>query len=119
MPGRWIEERERDWQDWRVDTDWHDRERDRDRWRDNEQRATGREDRVFGERESGAEYNRPRTDDWQQRRYDRGPRFTNQDYTRGGRFYGDDARARIHREEYGQGGHDDGRRFGSREADER
>ncbi len=39
----------------------------------------------------------------------RRPRFQNQDYTRGGRFYGDDGRGRIYREEYGQGGFEYGR----------
>lgn len=38
----------------------------------------------------------------------RNPRFQSQDYTRGGRFYGDDERQRIYREEYGQGGVDYG-----------
>lgn len=53
------------------------------------------------------------------------PRFRSQDYTReGGRYYGDDGRARLYREEweYGAGarGYDpEGRRFGSREADQR
>jgi hypothetical protein len=32
------------------------------------------------------------------------PRFQSQDYTGGGRYYGDDARDRIYRQEYGQGG---------------
>jgi osmotically-inducible protein OsmY len=134
MPGRWNDDRERDWQDWRAESDWRDRDRslqDRDRWQGGEQRSFGRGDRVFGERDSGAEYNRPRSDDWQQRRYEsyrNSPRFRNQDYTRGGRYYGDDAHTRIYREEYGLGGYeyglvprgyDEGRRFGSREADER
>ena len=53
------------------------------------------------------------------------PRFQNQDYTRsqdGGRFYGDDGRGRIYREEYAYGAdpaYAEGRRFGTREADER
>jgi len=50
------------------------------------------------------------------------PRFANQDYTRGGRYYGDDGRGRIYREETGYSrphNHDEGHRFGSREADER
>lgn len=64
--------------------------------------------------------------DWQDRDYggvspamghgeyelDRGgptPRFSRQDYTQGGRFYGDDERQRIYREEYGQGGREYGR----------
>ena len=121
MPGRWNDERERDWQDWRSESDWRARGRDdedRQRWRAGEPRSFG------GERDYGAEYGRPR-------RYAggyRGPRFEPQDYTRGGRYYGDDARDRIYREEYGLGGYDygpaprgydEGRRFGSRDADER
>jgi osmotically-inducible protein OsmY len=35
-----------------------------------------------------------------------GMRFQSQDYTRGGRFYGDDRRQPIYREEWGQGGVD-------------
>jgi len=87
-------------------------------------------DRVFGEGETGASYGaRPPSgamrgapsSGWQDRHYggvspamrqgayDRRPRFTSQDYTGqdysgGGRFYGDDDRGRIYREEYGQGG---------------
>jgi osmotically-inducible protein OsmY len=95
-------------------------------------RAQGR-DRVFGERESGASYGGPSVragrpglssggsgaHGWQspdyegvspamrQGAYGQGMRFSNQDYTRGGRFYGDDSREPIYREEYGQGGFDD------------
>jgi osmotically-inducible protein OsmY len=138
MPGRWNDERDRDWQDWRSESDWRSRSRDdedRERWRGGEQRSFARGERVFGERDSGVEYNRPRGDDWRRERYagPRGgdrptPRFETQDYTRGGRFYGDDAQGRIYREEYGQGaydygaaprGYDEGRRFGSRPLDER
>ena len=36
------------------------------------------------------------------------PRFASQDYTGGGRFYGDDSRESIYREEYGQGGREYG-----------
>jgi osmotically-inducible protein OsmY len=86
-------------------------------------------DRVFGEGEAGASYggrtpsaNRGASSHgWQDRHYggvspamrqgayDRSPRFTSQDYTSqdysgGGRFYGDDDRGQIYREEYGQGG---------------
>jgi len=110
-------------------------------------RVEGRDrDRVFGERDTGAEYNRaepgrpgpsyaadqreggwsygPRPGHdrpaWQEPDYQgvspayendeydleraRGLRFARQDYTRGGRFYGDDRRQPIYREEYGQGG---------------
>lgn len=102
-------------------------------------------DRVFGEEDTGAEYNNPdqpkptggfRADDdrygrggWQRRDYQgvspamqQGeydlerhrqqrptPRFQTQDYTQGGRFYGDDGRQPIYRQEYGQGGVEYGR----------
>jgi osmotically-inducible protein OsmY len=55
-------------------------------------------DPVFGERESGASYGGSGA------RRRPAPRFTSQDYTGGGRYYGDDSRDRIYREEYGQGG---------------
>ena len=45
-----------------------------------------------------------------------GPRFGAQDYTQGGRFYGDDDRQRIYREEYGQGGRDYGPVLGGYDA---
>jgi osmotically-inducible protein OsmY len=90
-------------------------------------------DRVFGEGETGASYGGRaayRSDEGRRGRqaqnyggvnpamrqgeYGGGrPRFTSQDYTTGGydedfrgggRFYGDDERERIYREEYGQGG---------------
>ncbi|WP_309092932.1 BON domain-containing protein [Phenylobacterium sp.] len=129
-------------------------------------------DRVFGERDTGAEYNRSNVrtgggaygaggsygggqsygqgagagrdwqgggqdyrsrsfgggrderPEWQDRDYtgvspayenneydlerNRGMRFETQDYTRGGRFYGDDQRQPIYRQEYGQGGREYG-----------
>jgi osmotically-inducible protein OsmY len=94
-------------------------------------RSQGR-DRVFGERESGASYGGPgvgagRTGissggsgahGWQspdyegvspamrQGAYGQGQRFSSQDYTQGGRYYGDDSREPVYREEYGQGGYD-------------
>jgi hypothetical protein len=107
--------------------------------------------RVFGERDSSAGYNAPRGEGrytarrdedrygrggWQDPDYEgvspamrRGdyetgyrahPRFHKQDYT-GGRYYGDDGRARLYRQEQGDRGrgYDDGHRFGSYEADER
>ncbi|WP_293676685.1 BON domain-containing protein [uncultured Phenylobacterium sp.] len=49
-------------------------------------------------------------------------RVPNQDYTRGGRYYGDDGRGRPYREETGYSrpqDYDQAPRFGSREADER
>lgn len=154
MAGRWSDERE-----------WRERERQQryddrydvfglndegDRYAGREDRSFDRGERVFGERESGAAYNRPQRrdqdyrssggSDWQDERYGgvspamrRGdyetgyrsnPRFQNQDYTRGGRYYGDDGRSRVYRGEYAYGGSQrpyegEGRRFGSQEADQR
>lgn len=138
MPGRWSDERERAWNERRSEADW----RNEPRWDGREARSFDREERVFGERESGAGYNRPQRDvsdyrsrgragdgapTWQERDYggvspgfrahehdyDSGyranPRFERQDYTRG-----DDGRGRA----YG-GDSQQGRRFGTREADER
>jgi len=125
-----------------------------DRYSGREDRSFNRGERVFGERESGVAYNRPqrgygrddhRGADWQDEHYGgvspamrRGdyesgyranPRFSSTDYTRGGhgrggRFYGDDGRERVYREEYAYGAPSrpydgEGRRFGSYEADER
>lgn len=121
-----------------------------DRYEGRENRSFGRGERVFGERESGVSYNRPQRGaedyrsrggaDWQDENYggvspamrrgdyDTGyranPRFQSQDYTRGGRGYGDGVRARPYRGEYGYGAgprpHDaEGHRFGSQEADQR
>jgi hypothetical protein len=86
----------------------------------------GGRDKVFGERETGASYGGPSGADrsyggsggrsWQnpnyggvspamrQGEYSAQPRFSRQDYRGGGRFYGDDDRERIYREEYGLGG---------------
>jgi len=116
MAGRWSDEEERGFEGRRGEPG-----------RSGRGRYEGR-DRVFGERESGASYGRA---GWQARNYGgvspamrqgeyegeygRGPaqrpapRFSQQDYTRqdyraGGRFYGDDERERLYREEYGQGG---------------
>jgi osmotically-inducible protein OsmY len=155
MPGRWNDDAEREQDYWRrerrydqfgLDDESSDYRPDRYRGRESRsfERGRDREDRVFGQNDYGAEYNRPRDETWQtpdyggvspaMRRgeYDSGyranPRFSSQDYTRGGRFYGDDGRGRVYREEYGQGGveygatprgYDEGRRFGSREADQR
>jgi osmotically-inducible protein OsmY len=160
MAGRWSEDQERYGRD-RDRGRYDDRydvfglNDERERWSGSENRSFDRgRDRVFGERDTGAGYNRPRGEeprayggrgaygaqDWQDRDYGgvspamrRGdyetgyrsaPRFQNQDYTRGGRFYGDDGRGRVYREEYDYGAgphsHDpEGRRFGSYEADQR
>jgi hypothetical protein len=83
MADKWIEERERQ----RREHDWRRSGADRPG-----------EDPVFGERETGASYGGPNAG----RGY-RG-RVGGQDYSRGGRFYGDDDRQQIYREEYGQGG---------------
>ena len=125
-----------------------------DRYGGREDRSFGQRDRVFGERESGVSYNRPQSSagygsyggrsgprsgsDWQDENYggvspamrrgdyDTGyrasPRAHGQD--RGGRYYGDDGRARLSRGEYdgrsGPRSYDgDGHRFGSYEADQR
>ena len=87
-------------------------------------------DQVFGEGQTGASYGRAApsgghragsaSGGWQdpsyggvspamrQGGYGDAPRFANQDYTGGGRFYGDDDRERVYREEYGQGGREYG-----------
>lgn len=120
-----------------------------ERWSGSENRTFDRgRDRVFGERDTGAGYNRGRDEGGYARRpdedrygrggwqrpdyggvspamrrgdYDTGyranPRFRNQDYTRGGRFYGDDGRSSLYREDRPYDG--EGRRFGSFEADQR
>jgi osmotically-inducible protein OsmY len=124
MAGNWMDDRER-----RI------RERDARglsgyRSEGDEDRSWDRgaeRDRVFGERESGASYGRAgfggarggsAAPGWQnpdyegvspamrQGAYGQGRRFAKQDHTGGGRFYGDDDRERIYREEYGQGGYD-------------
>lgn len=135
MPDRWMDERERRWRErnWRHEAYGRgDEARPRRPW--DEERSFGGEDeggrdRVFGERDTGAEYNRAAArgpsyrepedrPHWQDRRYGGvspamaqgeyenewgGRRFQSQDYTRGGRFYGDDRRQPIYREEWGQG----------------
>jgi osmotically-inducible protein OsmY len=116
-PGRGDGGEDRSWRDQRSDM-YGARRSGRDR------------DRVFGESETGAGYGGrpaggerggPGSRGWQDRdfggvspamrqgAYDRRPRFTSQDYTSqdysaGGRFYGDDDSGQIYREEYGQGG---------------
>ncbi|HET6971939.1 MAG TPA: hypothetical protein VFH92_12490, partial [Phenylobacterium sp.] len=148
MPGRWNDDAEREDQYWRRERRYDEfgLNDEQDRYQGREDRSFGSSerdrdrdrsrDRVFGQNDYGAEYNRPRNETWQQQDYggvspamrrgdyDTGyranPRFSSQDYTRGGRFYGDDGRGRIYRQEYGQGGqdygptprgYDEGRRF--------
>jgi len=136
MPDRWMDERERRWRErnWRNEAYGRgDEARQARPW--DEPRSFGGDDyggrdRVFGERETGAEYNREpqrggrsyrQPEDrphWQDRRYGGvspamaqgeyenewgARRFQSQDYTRGGRFYGDDRGQPIYREEWGQG----------------
>ncbi|MGH6910318.1 MAG: BON domain-containing protein [Phenylobacterium sp.] len=103
MAGRWTDNHQDEWRA-RDDEPWfYGREREtrtfrRDRPEGSGGRRSGlNRDPVFGERESGASYGggaRGRVT----------PRFTSQDYTGGGRYYGDDGREAIYREEYGQGG---------------
>lgn len=168
MPGRWSDEG--DWQGRNWRSRGYDQDEDERGYRsyggeersfDDSARYEGRgRDRVFGERETGAQYNEPnprsgygayrggeggyggrdnrpsyRTESradygerpaWQDRDYQgvspamqqgeyelernrRTPRFSSQDYTRGGRYYGDDSRQPIYREEYGMGGREYGR----------
>ena len=155
MAGRWSDERE--WRDREMQQRYDDRydvfglNDERDRYSGREDRSFDRGERVFGERESGVAYNRPEGRsrgggaDWQDENYGgvspamrRGdyeagyrsnPRFSNTDYTRGGRYYGDDGRSRLYRSEYDYGAapgryetgryDTEGRRFGSYEADQR
>jgi osmotically-inducible protein OsmY len=130
MPGNWMDDRERQIRerDARGLSDYRGRGGEDRSW-DREDRsdthgARGGQDRVFGERESGAGYGRASRaygasssrGGWQdphyggvspamrQGAYGQGARFSSQDYSSGGRFYGDDDREPIYREEYGQGG---------------
>ena len=108
MGDKWMDDRERAWleRDGRRGAafgDSEDRTWDRGRTRRyGAPRGSLGRDPVFGERESGANYGAsggPRRPT---------PRFTSQDYTDGGRYYGDDSREPIYREEYGQGGREYG-----------
>lgn len=128
MAGRY--DSERDWRDRERQQRYDDRydvfglNEERDRYTGREDRSFDRDERVFGERESGVSYNRPQRGGsvgrgWQDENYggvspamqrgdyDAGyrpnPRFTSQDYTRGDRGYGDAGRARDYRGAYGQG----------------
>lgn len=135
MAGRWNDERE--WRDRGLQQRYDDRydvfglNDEGDRYAGREDRSFDREERVFGERESGAAYNRPQRErdyrsrsgsSWQDedyggvspamRRgdYDTGyrasPRFQGQDYTRGN--YGEEGRSRT----YG-GGYSGGYGYGA------
>lgn len=191
MAGRWSDDQERYWRERdreRYDDDRYDvfgLNDERERWSGGENRSWsggGRGERVFGERDTGAEYN-PRPGDanyrggeggygagggyggrttysgsgggdryrgegggrsggeaaWQDPDYEGvSPAARRGDYDvgyrerphmrgqggRGGRFYGDDGRQRIWRDEQGYGEPSrrydaEGRRFGSYEADQR
>ncbi len=129
MAGNWMDDRERAIRerDGRGLGDGPRASRDEDRtWDSN--------DEVFGERQSGVSYGRAgptparggsAAGGWQDRNYGgvspamresggygrgrfQGGDFTAQDYRGGGRFYGDDSRGRIYREQYGQAGVDYG-----------
>jgi len=151
MAGRWNDER--DWRDRELQQRYDDRydvfglNDEGDRYAGREDRSFDRDERVFGERESGVAYNRPQRgggyasrgdSGWQDEHYggvspamrrgdyDTGyranPRFRSQDYTRGGRYYGDEGGSRSYGGEYGAGQRpydNEGRRFGSYEADQR
>ncbi|MFZ5719437.1 MAG: BON domain-containing protein [Pseudomonadota bacterium] len=155
MAGRWSDEY--DWRERERSARYRDDRYDNpgdERRRGGEGRSWGDRDRVFGEHEYGAAYNRPapgRSADWQDPDYGgvspamrrgeyeagsgrggrrRGGRhgLSSQDYTRGGRYYGDDGRGPVYREEYDLGGrgygpvprgYDEGHRFGTHEADAR
>ena len=107
MTGNWMDERERQIRERDA------RRLDEGRRGSAEDRSWGlgpARDRVFGERESGANYGAASSGSyrggsasggWQARdyagvspamrqgAYDRSPHFTSQDYTGGGRYYGD------------------------------
>jgi hypothetical protein len=108
MGDRWMDEREGRGRDWRSDAYGRGEGRSPEGRSFEDQsygarRGGSDRDRVFGERDTGAEYNRSGVTGGG------GMRFESQDYTRGGRFYGDDARSPIYRSEYGQGGRQYGR----------
>ena len=102
MAGRWTDNNQQQWSRGDEPGDYgRDREsRSFERPRPgtySARRSGPNRDPVFGERESGASYGGPGK---------RGPasRYAAQGDAGGGRFYGDDSRERIYREEYGQGG---------------
>ncbi|MDB5424455.1 MAG: hypothetical protein JWQ29_1871, partial [Phenylobacterium sp.] len=107
MAGRWQDENQEQWRPRDDEPFFYGRDREQRSWdRDRPDSYAARRgglnrDPVFGERETGASYGSggPRRGS---------PRFTSQDYTGGGRYYGDDSRERIWREEYGQGGREYG-----------
>lgn len=109
MAGRWIDNNQGQGRPRDDERDEYDREGRRE-GRTFERQPSGaysarrsglNRDPVFGEGESGASYGGP-----VKRRPSQS--FASQDYTGGGRFYGDDSREGIYREEYGQGGREYG-----------
>jgi len=113
MAGNWMDDRERQMRerDGRAAEPYGGREdRSFDRPDMDAARRGGPErDRVFGERERGADYSGPPgpSGGYRGRAYEGpAPRLGSQDYTRGGRFYDDDSRERIYREQFGYGSGD-------------
>ena len=143
MADRWMDERDRERRDGRRPERYGRTGADEGRtWDDGDEGMSYGRDRVFGERESGADYGAPRygrfeggygqgrpagrgrrdrpDEDtaWQQRDYggvspamsqgeydlERGARRRGYDLADGGRYYGDDGREAVYRQEYGQGG---------------
>jgi osmotically-inducible protein OsmY len=131
MPGRWYEDRDRDTEDWRSEADW----RDRDGEYGDQEYLRGREERSFGgarQVRSGPDYERSGKPDWQRRDYGGvSPAMQQGEYDAerraqayrewpergGGRYYGDDGRSRLYGRD--QRVHDEGQRFGTRDADDR
>lgn len=74
-------------------------------WRDERGGRQARQDRpAWQDRDYGGVSPAMEHDEYDaERDRERGLRFGRQDYTRGGRFYGDDRRQPIYREEWGQG----------------
>jgi osmotically-inducible protein OsmY len=109
MAGRWQDDHQEQWRAQDDEPYFYGRDRERRSWDKDKpagnysaQRGGMGRDPVFGEGQSGANYG---TGSGAQRP---APRFASQDYTGGGRYYGDDSRDRIYREEYGQGGREYG-----------
>lgn len=113
MDDRWIDEREGRGRGWRNEGYGRGEARPTEARSFSEDRFGARRsgpdrDRVFGERDSGAEYNRSSVTRGSGHG---GARFDGetQDYTRGGHFYGDDARTPHYRSPFGEGGQQRGR----------
>jgi osmotically-inducible protein OsmY len=109
MAGRWQDDHQEQWRPRDDEPFFYGRDREWRSWEREDRpgayaarRSGPGRDPVFGERETGASYGasngRPRG----------APRISPQDYTEGGRYYGDDSRERVYREEYGLGGREYG-----------